>query len=157
MIGQRLIQAGGARLVGALGAACLLLIALLILSVATNVMQFRGKAKAVGTVLGQLAAADARAQAQIAACDATNGRQSVAITALEAELHQCRGAEQAVQERWQLALRERNRARAAIDREIELRRTTIDRLVTTHESCAARAICRDVSDELLRSSSDADH
>lgn len=155
MIGDRLIQAGGARLVGALAAACLLLIALLVISVALNVMQFQGKARAVGQVLSQLAAADAKAQAQIAACDSVNGRQSVAIDTLSAELQQCRGAEQDIQQRWQLALRERDRARRAIGAEIELRRTTIERLVTTHESCAARAMCRAVSDELLGSPADA--
>lgn len=156
-LGSRLLGLGGARVTGALALACLLLIALLLISVTANVLQVRGKARAVGAVLSQLAAADARAQAQIAACDATNGRQSLAITTLEADLHQCRGAEQAIQQRWQLALRERDRARRAVDAEIAQRRTTIETLVKTHDTCAARAICRDVSDELLRSPSDADH
>lgn len=156
-LGSRLLGLGGARVTGALALACLLLIGLLLISVTANVLQVRGKARAVGVVLSQLAAADARAQAQIAACSAVNGRQSVAITTLQDELQQCRGDEQNLQQRWQLALRERDRARRAVDAEIEQRRTTIDALVKTHDTCAARAICRDVSDELLRSPSDADH
>lgn len=149
-LGSRLLGLGGARVTGALALACLLLIALLLISVTANVLQVRGKARAVGAVLSQLAAADARAQAQIAACSAVNGRQSVAITTLQDELQQCRGDEQNLQQRWQLALRERDRARRAVDAEIEQRRTTLDTLVRTHESCAPRPLCRAVSDELLR-------
>lgn len=154
MLGDRLINLGGAKLVGALALAVIVLVLLLGLSVWGNVLQFRGKATAVGQVLSRLAAAEARSKAEIEACAATNARAAGTVAVLEAELLQCRGQQQDMAGDLALARRERDRARRAVTAEIQQRQTTVQLLVDRNESCAPRPLCRAVSDELLHAAPD---
>lgn len=149
MIGSRLIEIGGARLVGALAVACLTLAALLCISVWGNWTQAKGRVAAVGAVLTELATVRADARAQVDACAAANGRQEQAVAVLEAELLQCRGQEQSTAERLALALRERDRARRAVDAELNSRQTLLQSLVKSDEACSPRPMCRAVSERVL--------
>lgn len=154
MLGDRLLAVGGAKVVGALALACLVLFILLGVSVYANVLQFRGKARAVGEVVAQLAASEARAAAEIQGCAATNANVVATVGVLEGELLQCRGQGQEIAKREALALRQRDRARSAIaDLERE-RKTIIEGLTKDHESDCNRPLCRALSDELLRPAAD---
>lgn len=154
MLADRLLAVGGAKVTGALAVACLVLFLLLGLSVWANVLQFRGKARAVGVVAAQLAATEAKAAAEIQGCAATNANVVATVGVLEAELLQCRGQEQEIVKREALALRQRDRARSAIaDLERE-RKTIIQGLINDHESDCNRPLCRALSDELLGPAAD---
>lgn len=154
MLGDRLIATGGAKLVGALAVACLVLAALLVLSVTVNVYQVRGKAKAVGDVLGRLAVCEATGAADLASAEAINTRANAAVSTLETELLQCLGAQQKQAEQLELAQRQRARARDEIS-ELEMqRRTIIEGIAKTHENDCNRPLCRALSDELLGTPAD---
>jgi phosphoglycolate phosphatase-like HAD superfamily hydrolase len=65
---------------------------LLAASVAANWHQFRGHARVTTALAAQLAAAEARGQAEIEACAATNQRVTGTVRVLEQELQNCREA-----------------------------------------------------------------
>lgn len=147
MIAERLLAAGSAKLVGALAIACIVLTLLLGVSVYANVLQMRGKVRAVGEVMAQLAASEARGAVEMASCAAINARVVATVGVLEGELTQCRGQEQKIAERLALALRQRERARSEISALEQQRRDIINKALTD-ENCN-RPMCRAVSDELL--------
>jgi DNA gyrase/topoisomerase IV subunit B len=147
LFGDRLIATGGAKLVGALAIACLLLAALLVISVIVNVRQFNGATKLALDLGGKLAASEAKGQAEAQACKDTKVRM------LGDELHACRGEHQRIDEQFALALRQRDRARTAAEAERAQREEVIRRIYETNSDCRAwadGAVCRAVSDELLR-------
>lgn len=148
MIGERLIATGGARLVGALALACITLTLLLGLSVALNVLQVRGKARAVGVVEAQLAAVVATAGADRKTCEAANQSANATVEVLGNELHVCRGQEQKIFEQRDLAMRQRARAQKAAEGEVYMRHEAIEAITRDNEDCR-RPICRALSDELL--------
>lgn len=158
MIEQRLIAAGGmpiaAKVVAALSLACLMLGLLLGLSVYINVQQHRGAASMALKLGGQLAASEARGAAELQACGDTNARVNQTVQVLGDELHQCRGQQQDMAGDLALAFRQRDRARRAVTAEIQQRQTTVQLLVERNESCAPRALCRAVSDQLLGAPAD---
>lgn len=154
MIGSNLLAIGGGKVTSALAIACIVLALLLGVSVWGNVVQMRGKARAVGEVMAQLAASEAKATAEIASCAAVNTRQSSAVTVLEAELQQCAGTQQKIADRLALALRQRDRARTEVSALENQRRTTIEALAKAHENDCNRPLCRVLSDELLGAPAD---
>lgn len=148
MLGDRLIATGGAKLVGAQALACIVLTLLLGLSIVVNVLQVRGKARAVGAVEAQLAAVVATAGADRATCETVNRNVNATVAVLGDELHACRGSEQKLDDARRLALRQRERARQAADGEARMRREAIEAIVRRDENCS-RPVCRALSDELL--------
>jgi hypothetical protein len=153
LFGDRLIATGGAKLVGALAIACLLLAALLVISVIVNVRQFNGATKLALDLGGKLAASEAKGQAEAQACKDTNERVNTTVRMLGDELHACRGEHQRIDEQFALALRQRDRARTAAEAERAQREEVIRRIYETNSDCRAwadGAVCRAVSDELLR-------
>lgn len=154
MIADRLLAVGGAKVTGALAVACIVLTLLLGISVYVNVLQVRGKAKAVGEALAQLAASEASAKAEIASCAAINTRQASAVTVLETELLQCRGQQQETAKRLELAFRQRDRARTEVSALEQQRRINVEALAKAHETDCNRPLCRALSDELLGPSAD---
>lgn len=150
MITDRLLAAGGTKVVGYLVVTCAVLILFLGLSVYVNVAQVRGRAEAVGKVEAKLAAAEAKANAEIAGCASINERQSSAVTLLEGELLQCRGQQQDTAGQLALALRQKQRKHAEILALEQQRRTIIEGVLKANESDCNRPMCRALSDELLR-------
>lgn len=148
MIGDRLIAAGGAKVVGGLAVACLALALLLIASLAGNWMQFKGSARLAADLGAKLAAAEARGRAEIEACAATNARVASTVSVLEHELQACRGQEQRITEAYSLALRQRDRARREAEGQERMRREAVEAIARTDEDCR-RPLCRALSDELL--------
>lgn len=148
VIGERLLAYGGARLVGALALACLVLGLLLAVSVTANYQQFRGSARLTATLGAQLAAAEARGRAELEACGAINQRAAGTVTLLEQELASCRGQTQRIEARMALALRQRDRARSEVLDHERMRAAQVEAIVRNHEECA-RPVCRALSDGLL--------
>jgi hypothetical protein len=148
VIGERLLAYGGARLVGALALACLVMGLLLAASVAANWHQFRGHARVTTALAAQLAAAEARGQAEIEACAATNQRVTGTVRVLEQELQNCRGQTQRIEARMALALRQRDRARSEVRDHERMRALQVEAIARDHEECA-RPVCRSLSDRLL--------
>ncbi len=153
MLGDRLIGIGGAKLVGALAVACLVLAALLVLSVFVNYQQFRGTARVALDLSTKLAASEANGAAQIGICAETNARVNTTVGLLGDELQACRGEHQRIDQVYQQALRQRDRARKAAEGERAMREEVIRRIYETKSDCRAwadAAVCRALSDELLR-------
>ncbi len=146
--GERLLAYGGARLVGALALACLVMGLLLAVSVAANWHQFRGATKLTTALTAQLAAAEARGRAELEACGAINQRAAGTVTLLEQELASCRGQTQRIEARMALALRQRDRARSEVLGQERMRTEAVEAIVRTNEDCA-RPVCRALSDRLL--------
>lgn len=144
MITDRLIAFGGPKLL----ALIFVLAALLGLSLTVNVLQVRGKAKAVGEVKAELAAVQATAGADRRTCEAVNQSANAAIDLLGEELQACRGQEQKIAEQRDLAMRQRSRALKAAEGEAYMRHEAIKAIARNDESCN-RPICRALSDELL--------
>ena len=154
MLADRLLAVGGAKVTGALAVACLVLFLLLGISVYANVLQFRGKAQAVGEVVAKLAASEAKAAAEIQGCAATNANVVATVGVLEAELLQCRGQAQDITKQLALALRQRERARNEVTELEQQRRTIVETLVENHANDCNRPVCRALSDELLGAPAD---
>lgn len=121
---------------------------LLAVSVAANWLQFRSAAKSTTTLTAKLAAAEARGQAEMAACAATNRRVAGTVRVLEQELASCRGQSQRLEARMALALRQRDRARSEVLGQERLRAAAVEAIARKHEDCA-RPICRPLSERLL--------
>lgn len=159
MIEQRLLAAGGlpvaAKLVAALAVACLVLAALLGLSVWGNWHLFQSGAKVAANLGAKLAASEAKGAAELASCAGTNANVVATVHALGDELHACRGSEQKIDEARRLALRQRERARQTADGEAQMRREAIEAIVRRDENCS-RPVCRALSDELLSPPADPD-
>jgi hypothetical protein len=148
MLGERLIAAGGAKLISALAIACLLLFALLILSAWGNWYQFRSHGRTVTTLASQLAASEAKGAAELNACAGVNKNVVATVQVLGDELHACRGEEQRIDEARALALRQRDRARQDAESQARMRSEAIEAIARRDESCN-RPVCRALSDELL--------
>jgi hypothetical protein len=148
MFGDRLLAAGGAKVVGVLAMSCIVLGLLLAASLAGHWVQFRGSARLAADLGAKLAAAEARGRAEIEACTATNARVAGTVRVLEQELHACRGQEQRIREAHQLALRQRERARREAEGQERMRREAVDAIARNDEDCR-RPLCRALSDELL--------
>lgn len=152
MIGDRLLAASGAKLVGALAVACLALALLLIASLAGNWLQFRGSARLAAELGAKLAAAEARGRAEIEACVGTNERVVGTVQVLGDELHACRGQHQRTDEALGLALRQRDRARREAEGERRQRDEVIRMIYETDSDCRAwgdAPVCRARSDGML--------
>lgn len=150
MIADRLIAFGGPKLL----ALIFVLAALLGLSLTVNVLQVRGKAKAVGEVRAELAAVQATAGADRRTCEAVNQSANATVDLLGEELQACRGQEQKVLEQRDLAMRQRARALKAAEGEAYMRHAAIEAIARNDENCR-RPICRALSDELLRPTTQA--
>lgn len=157
MLGDRLLLAGGAKLVSALAIGCLVLGALLAVSVTANVLQFRGSARLAADLGARLAASEARGRAEILGCEQINDRVNQTVRLLGQELHACRGEHQRVEQRLakvvsdRAAQRERAAA-AAREREESIRRT-----YETDAQCRAwgsAPVCRARSDGMLSAAPD---
>lgn len=144
MIADRLIAFGGPKLLLLI----FVLTLLLGLSVTANVLQVRGKARAVGEVKAELAAALATAGADRKTCEAVNQSANATVDLLGEELQACRGQEQKVLEQRDLAMRQRARAQKAAEGEAYMRHEAIEAIARDNEDCR-RPICRALSDELL--------
>lgn len=144
MLGERLIVAGGAKLVGALAVGCLVLALLLALSIAGNVLQFRGSAR--------LAASEARGRAEILGCEQINGRVNETVRVLGQELHHCRGEHQRLEARLARAVALRQAERERIAEATRLRDESIRRIYERDPECRAwgdMPVCRARSDGML--------
>lgn len=146
MITDRLLALGGPKMLLAI----LMLTLLLGLSVAANVWQVKDKARAVGDVRAELAAAQATASADRSTCEAVNRSANATVGVLGDELHACRGQEQDIAKQRDLAMRQRARALKAAEGEAYMRHKAVEAIARNDESCN-RPICRALSDELLDS------
>lgn len=152
MLGERLMLAGGAKLVGALAVACLVLAALLAVSVIGNVMQFRGSARLAADLGARLAASEARGRAELLICEQVNGRVNETVRLLGAELHDCQGRHQRIQQALARAVATRERERRQAADAARLTEESIRRTYETDPQCRAwgdAAVCRARSDGLL--------
>lgn len=139
---------GNARVVSALALGCLLLAALLLISVVLNVHQFRSTARQVATLGQQLAQSEQKGAAQLQVCVAANEGNVATIATLGTELHACRGEADDIAADLALARRQRDRARAAAEGEVRVRTAAVEAIVRRDASCS-RPLCRALSDELL--------
>lgn len=146
MLLDRVVSAGGAKLLPGLAIACLVLLLLLGISAYAHVLQFRSRT-AVVTELTQTKATSA---ADLRACGATNTNVVATVHALGKELHACRGSEQELGDSLRLATLQRDRAKRAAAGEKRKRIEAIDDIAKTHATCS-RPVCRALSDELLSS------
>lgn len=152
MLGERLLLAGGTKLVSALAMGCLVLSALLAVSITANVLQFRGSARLAADLGARLAASEARGRAEILGCEQVNGRVNETVRILGKELHACRGEHQRIEQRLARVVSDRAAARdraaaAAREREESIRRT-----YETDPQCRAwgsAPVCRARSDRML--------
>lgn len=152
MLGERLIVAGGAKLVGALAVGCLVLALLLALSIAGNVLQFRGSARLAADLGARLAASEARGRAEILGCEQINGRVNETVRVLGEELHHCRGEHQRLEARLARAVALRQAERERIAEATRLRDESIRRIYERDPECRAwgdMPVCRARSDGML--------
>lgn len=103
-----------------------------------------------GTLRDGNKALKAQLKSESAACGVINNSAMDALGVLETELAGCRGEAQETAERAALALRQRDRARREVERSTDARITLINEIEKRDENCTARAVCRGLSDELLR-------
>ena len=135
-------------------ATILVFFVLLVLSVWLNIWQVGDKARAVREITAKLSVAQATADADRSACEATNQSANASITVLEGELLACRGQEQKLLDQRDLAMRQRARALKAAEGELQMRRTAIEAIARGNEGCN-RSVCRTLSDELLGTTAEA--
>lgn len=148
MLGDRLIATGGAKLVGWLAIACLVLVLLLILSGLGHWAQFKSTVKVTAGLGQQLAKSEAQGAADLGACAAKNANVTATVGVLGDELHACRGAEQQLNADLRKALQARDKSRQAAAREAQQKREAIEAIVRRDAMCS-RPVCRALSDELL--------
>lgn len=149
---QRLIEAGGVKLTAWLLAICLVLVLLLGFSAWLHWQQEQSKSAAVADLTGKLAAAKAKGESDLAACEGTSNRNAANVVRLAAEVQACRGDNQQTELALADALRWRDRAKREAEGERAMRAEVIRRIYETNADCrqwAAGAVCRARSDELL--------